>query len=497
MLRPTSFMLVLFAACPAMAATAAKYDLTPRSQIGETNRVTIELKVGGDLLAKPVVGISAKESATTEATRLPMSVNASLEYDELLMEESYSARNYVRAGATIKVDDGGKTPQLEGNQKLVIADGRDSARDGTRAVLYAPAGPLSREQLDLIDVVGNTLAIDALLPNKQIELGGSWNVEQQAMASLLGLDSVAVCEVSCVLDDGNKKYARFQLSGVVHGTVDSAPTEFDVRAIGLFHRGHKQITQLNLAVTEKRDVGPATPGLDGTAKATIRRMPTVRPAELSKQALAGIESKKQRLQVSLRSNRHGFEVDHSREWFVAGSSRLGVTLRQVDESGLTAQSTFRKLPAKQPGKEPTPESFEQEIRFSLGDSFRELVSSEQWTNAAGCRCMGMVVRGETDGVKLEWRHYLAMPPIDASTETQHMVSLATTVQQEDTNEVGKTDRALMNSLRLVPVGQDDVTPITQTTKHSAPKFRSNRRPRSASRKASPSRNRVRSLRMQR
>lgn len=485
MIRRNLAVCSLLFSVASVAGAADKYDMTPRSQIDRTNRITVELKVGGELLAKPVVGIGAKQSATAETSRLPMSVDASLEYDEVLLERDYAARNYVRAEATIKVDDGGKTPRLEAEQKLVIADRRETIAGDGRAVLYAPGGPLSREQLDLIDIVGNTLAIDSLLPSEEIELGGSWDVDQQAMATLLGLDSVAVCEVSCVLDDGNSKYARFQLSGVVHGTVDSAATEFDVRAIGLFHRRHQQITQLNIAVTEKGSVGPATPGLDATAKATIKRTPTVRPAILSRQALAKIEDRQQ-LGVSFRSPTHGFEIEHGREWFVAGSSRIGVTLRQVDESGLTAQSTFRRQAAREPGKEPTAESLEQEIRFALGDSFRELVSSEQWVNPAGLRCLGMVVRGETDGVKLEWRHYLAMPPADTSADIQHSVSLATTVEQADADQVGRADRQLIDALRLVPIGEE-VTPITQTTKRYAPVRQSYRRSRSASRSSSSSR----------
>lgn len=455
-------------------------DLTAAPSDESTHRVSVELELGGELLARDLTKRSdlkgAEPAKTDEAERSPLSVTANLTYDERALDADQSVRLYERAEAMIKSSAGARAPRLPVTRRLILAH-----RGGAgRVALQAADGVLTRTELDLIDIGGDARSLDRLLPTgdeaKAIELGGEWKVSTEAMAALLGLDSVAVCEVNCVLDEANKRYARFQLAGTVHGVVDAATTEFDVRAIGLFHRDRRQVTQLNLATTEKRAIGPATPGMEGTAKVRIKRRPVVIPSELSDDALAKLTSGEKTSVLALEAGRQGFRVQHDRDWFIAGETSETVTLRRVDADGLTAQTTLRRLPPKAEQRLPTPASFEKEIRQSLGAAFGNLVSSEHWTNQHGCRVMGLVVQGKAQGALLEWRYYLVMPAAPgeqaAGGDARHLISIATTVERSLTDRVGATDRQLADQLELMKpdrsaVGVAAVGPIEGQTPRAA------------------------------
>lgn len=423
-----------------------KYDLTPTAQI--TNHVKVTLEVGGDLLTRknptdPLAKVDPKANPNEGAMLVPMSVHASLEYDERHFSATRSARHYQTAEATIKTGDTGKQPKLSADRRLMITDVVANDEASKQVSLYSPAGPLSRQDLDLVDVIGCTTVINGLLPTEPVAEGDEWIIDADVMGPLLGLDSVAFCEVTSLLDDGNAKFARFQFAGTVHGTVDGSATEFDVRAIGLFSRERKQITQVNLAIREDRKVGPATPGFKGVAKARIALRQIGRSAPLAK-IDANAEPETQLKQLALNADQQGFRLQHDRGWYLAGEERQSVTLRRVDRSQLVAQSTFTTLPPKKADRQVTLEQFEKDIRFSLGNTLGELVSTEQWTNPAGCQCLGLVARGEVQGVPVEWRYYLAAPAGDG-----HSISLATTVEQSAVEDAGQADRDLVNALELV------------------------------------------------
>ena len=66
-------------------------------------------------------------------------------------------------------------------------------------MLYSPDGALNREELDLIEVPGNTLVIDQLLPAGPVAPGDSWKLKDQALADLLALEAVSWTDAEAML----------------------------------------------------------------------------------------------------------------------------------------------------------------------------------------------------------------------------------------------------------------------------------------------------------
>jgi hypothetical protein len=456
MLRANLCAVVVWLGCSALSVTstaADRIDLSPARNPDALTRVTVELEAGGHNLFKTEA--TAQEKAQDQ--RLPMSVAAKLQYNERSLAQKGSvgaankllaARYYERAEAVIKVEETGRTPSLADDRRLILVQD-----DADRHILYCPDGPLTREQLDLIDVVGDSLVLDQLLPAGAVAKDESWAHDATVMGPLLTLDSVAVCEVKSVLEGYNDSFAKIRLEGTVHGMAEGAATELEVRAVYLFDRKSRRVTRLNLAVRERRSIGGATPGLEAVAKMQISVAPLQHSTHLHEEAIgrATAAARTATNDLVYESRPIGLRFMHDRQWFITSDQRESVTLRRVDRGDLVAQCTFTALPPKSAGRQTSLEQFQKDVTYSLGKNFGEMVSSRQWQNAAGLYCYELVARGIVDEVPVEWHYYLFAP------ESGDRVSAAVTLEKPMVDRVGQADRELAESVQLFPR-----MPMTQT-----------------------------------
>jgi hypothetical protein len=439
---------------------AEQIDLSPQHEPGRLTQVSVELEAAGSTLVRT----DAKDSAQKASDRrLPMNATARLRYAERSVPDGsrgagggkmLSARYYELAEATIKVDETTITPRLADDRRLVIVESASP-----RPTLYSPNGPLKREHLDLLDVVGNSAVLDQLLPTKPVADGESWAADEQAMAAMLTLDSVAVCEVQSVLEEFNASFAKVRVAGVIHGTADGAATEQEIRGVYLFDRRLRRITRFNLAVQEKRAIGGATPGLDAVAKLQITVTPLERCPQLESATVTALLRSGRgaaALDLLYDSPTLGYQIPHDRQWFVTSEGREEVTLRRVDGTDVVAQCTVLVLPPKSAGRQTTLEQFQKDVMYSLSKNSGELVRTRQWQNSHEHYCYEVVVRGSVEDMPVEWHYYLV------ARESGHRVSLAVTIEQPMIDRVGAADRALVERLKLYPP-----MPAAQTARSDA------------------------------
>jgi hypothetical protein len=423
-----------------------RIDLSGCSDPGKFVHVSVQLDATGNNLVRP-----QQDSKTPgEEQKQPISVAAKIAYDEMRLASDtadvparapLAARYYDQAEAAIKVNETGRSPHLTDERRLVVLE-----QSQQRPMAFCPDGPLSREQLDLIDIVGDPFVANRLLPKKSVSSGETWSNDASVMGPLLTLDTVAVCEVQSVLDEFNASFAKVRLAGDVQGTADGAATQQEVRGVYLFDRKLRRITRLNLAVREKRSIGGATPGLDAVAKVQVKIDPIETSSHLNDAAIAK-STKPARAPLGdlvYEAASLGLRVKHDRQWYMTAQAREATTFRRVDGGDLVAQCTVTMLPAKSPGRMTSLEQFQKDVTFSLGKSFGELVSSRQWQNAAGLYCYEVVARGFADELPVEWHYYLVAP------ESGNRASIAVTIEKQMLERVGKADAELVESLQLFP-----------------------------------------------
>lgn len=341
------------------AESAAKHSLKTRHRQGELTRVEIALQVGGDL--KLVTDGKAKD--------LPMSVVANLKYDEQLLamdaagRAARALRYYDDTRAVIKVDKGGEKPTLDANRRLIAVDKTDKSAP----LLYCPETPLGREELDLIDLPGNSLLVDRLLPPEPVAFGETWKLDSQTLSDLLVLDAVGWSDVTAVLGEVKQGVAEIAAAGSIQGAVGGVATEIELKAKYRFDLQLERVTYLALLIKEKRAVGHVGPGLDTVAKVLISIMPIGSSAHLTDAALAKVPRKTgpglAELNYSAASGQYQFQ--HDRRWYLTSDDAKLTIFRLLDRGELVAQCNVSLLP----GEKKTPVTlaeFQHDVERSLG-----------------------------------------------------------------------------------------------------------------------------------
>jgi hypothetical protein len=419
----------------AAADSLTRVSLKNRHQPNELTRVEIALQVGGDL----------KLMNDGKAKDLPMSVVANLKYDELLLttgaagHPSRTARFYDDSRAVIKVEQGGEKPALAPERRLIVAEKLDKQP----ARLYCPQSPLKREELDLIDVPGNSLLVDGLLPDKPVAQGESWKLSDDTLADLLGLDAVSWSDVTSVLGETKDGVAEIASAGSISAAVAGVATEIELKAKYRFDLGQERLIYVALLIKEKRAVGHVGPGLDTVAKVLMSITPIASSNNLTPeriaQAQAAADEVAQTLSYAAASGQFQFEYD--RRWFLTSDDKRLTVLRLLDRGELVAQCNISLLPAAD--KKPVSlAEFQSDVQKSLGKNFGKFTSASQNTSPAGYAVLRVVAQGVVGELPIEWVYYLVADP------QGKRVSLAFTYEQNLGERFGQADRALVNQLRM-------------------------------------------------
>lgn len=186
---------------------------------------------------------------------LRQNVSAALSYRERRLlgpgdeaESLRSVREYETAEAEIIVADTKSTMRLPDSLKLIVAQGRT---DGVE--LYGLNGMLTGDELNLIRSPADSLALIALLPSKELEIGDQWTVPGWAFQMLTSLDAVVKGELVCTLASVEKGVARIKMAGSLEGAAVGSMTEVKVAGFFTYNLDGKFISDVDFVQTELRD----------------------------------------------------------------------------------------------------------------------------------------------------------------------------------------------------------------------------------------------------
>ncbi len=432
------FVVLAISVLPAEAAQAKRtYLLRSGRRPGDTDRIVALLEVGGEL----------KEVVEDKVQRAKMGVKCNFSYDEKTLEvptgsadRSRSARYYDRLDTVIKVEDEVIKPVLRPQRRLIGVE-----IEPPKMTLFSPHGTLTRDELDLIDVLANSLLLDQLLPEKPVAIGEAWKHPKELMVALLGLDAAGQSDVQSVLKEVTDTVARMELSGRVEGALGGVSTEIELKAKYRFDLKSKRIDWLGLLVKEQRSIGHVKRGVDAVARLQIQISPKASSPRLTDATLenlsltptAGLS------QLSYAPAKSGWQVTHDRRWYVIGDHRDLTILRRIDRGELIAQCNVSALPKSAPGKQVSLTEFQEDVQKALGKSFGEFVEAGQWANEADYRVYRVVVRGEVSQLPIQWNYYLV------ADEHGYQVAFAFTVEHKLVERFDKADEELIRSFRFL------------------------------------------------
>ena len=435
----TIVLAALAAVEPAMPAPARNGGYTFRAgrTPAEVDFVEAALEVDGDL----------KMVEDGEVDRMKMSVAANFAYHEKSLQvpnaadgATRSVRYYSKAAGVIKSGEHEYTPGLRDQRRLIGA-----AVDGPKVTLFSPRGPLTAEELELIDVLANSLLLDRLLPKQAVAVGRRWEHSDELIAALLGLDTITAGDVQSVLTGVADGKARFEMSGRVTATEDGVTTEVELKGKYHFDLKSKRITWFGLLVREDRSAGHVDAGFDVVARLQMRITPGSQSPHLTRAALADVslEPTAELTRLGYESAGGGWRFSHDRRWFVITEENKQAVLRFVDRGDKLAQCNVAALPNAADATQLTLEEFQDDVARALGENSKGLVQAGQRHNEADYRVFRVVAEGEISSVPMQWIHYLVID------EHGRRVVLAFVLEKEMLGRFEGADEKLVGTLRLV------------------------------------------------
>ena len=381
------------------AAIDDTFDLTTREFSDATRDVHVTIEVTGDL----ELNADGKQVA-----RLPMRVRGSSRYDERTLRPRSGDRSkrdirfYHDAKASIAIAESRLEIGLSDDRKLIVADAAS-----TKLTLFSPLGPLTRDELELIQTQGSSSLLDRLAPLAPVALNAEWTHEAKDLASLLGLDAIHQTDVKSTLRQVESDVAIIDMSGQVSGAIDGVASDMTLKAKYNINLQSHRVTWLAMSIREDRAIGHATPGFEVTARirVEVNEKPTSSEPGVSLPNELPLDLNSGSTQLRLDSTLGGFRLLHAREWQMMVDRHDVTILRMIHQGELIAQCNISSLPDLAPGKRVQLPEFQADIEKALGKNFGQFIEASQQKSDGGHRVLRAVVSGLASELPIQWIYY--------------------------------------------------------------------------------------------
>jgi hypothetical protein len=351
-----------------------------------------------------------------------------------------SVRYFEEADASIEVSQQTTSSRLRDARRLIVAEGR---RDGVLS--YSSAGPLTYNELQLLRVPGDSLAAVALLPPKEVEPGEKWRADSWVVQMLTATEAVLKSDLSCELVSVESGVAKVSFTGNVEGATDGASATVGVTGHYLFDIAKKHLKHLELTQTEKRSVGPVSPGMDVTAKMVLDRAPTNIAAPLDDALLdkVPLEPEPARLLLSFASPWDA-RFFYERQWHVFHQTEQLAVLRLLDKGSLIAQCNISRIPPAAPGKHTPETQFQNDIKTALGEKLKSIVKAEELPRNDKRFVYRVTAEGVTNDVPMHWIYYLCADP------SGRQMAFVFAVETKLLERLGDRHHSIVDALEFLP-----------------------------------------------
>ncbi|MGI8979737.1 MAG: hypothetical protein ACR2FY_10960 [Pirellulaceae bacterium] len=417
-------------------SAAETYDLTSALKPGQSQNVRTAVEVKGDLKLN---------SDGKEVTTVPMLVQADLQYTERFLAIKAdgtlkAARQYGVAEAKIQIKDTELKQSLRNERRLFVIQHK-----GEDATLFSPIGPLTREELELVDAPGSSTVLAAILPGKKVSIDESWKLNNQTFARLLGLEAVSEQDVVAKLTKVEDSLAIFSLDGKITGAVGGVSSEIDLHAKANFDLKKRTVTWLAMQYQEKRAIGHAQPGYDAAIRVRTVAETTAATPELSNDALGKLplEAKPEHTLIEFQAEKAGINLAHDRRWRVMVDRLDSAILRFIDRGDLIAQCNITRLPPLPKDKPLTLTAFQKNVETTLSKNSGQILEAAQETTKDDGKVLRVTVAGSASEIPIQWFYYHV-------TDAQNRrASVVITLETKLLERYPALDRELISGLLLL------------------------------------------------
>lgn len=393
--RATLFAVFLLA--PPAAAQPVNLTETPR--IGDTCRYTLDLKLTGQLV---LTENGAKQAVPLSATARHRFAEKALAVADGL--PAHSVRLYDEATTTATVGGDKSDRTLPADRKLVVA-----RRTPAGVFAYCPAGPVGRDDLDLVAEHFDPHCLPGLLPGKAVNVGDDWPVSDATAQAAGLLDKLTRNGVRGKLVSVENGTAAFAVSGTIEGVENGAKVTLTVDAAGTFDVSAGRVTALTWKQSDDRAAGPVTPAAKVEATIALRReFNGGVPAELSAEVPAEVPAAAATLRQPGPGGR--YDVLHPRDWHVTGMTDTHLVMRLLDGGEFVAQATVTPWAKAAPGQHAAADDFKKAASAAPGWVPDRVVADGELAAADGHWVYRFAAEGKAQDVAVLRAVYLVAGP---------------------------------------------------------------------------------------
>lgn len=352
--RAAALLLVFATTAPAFGQPV---PLAEVPQAGDISRYAVDLEVSGTMT---VLGDGGNPQ------RLKLQARARHRFTDRTLAVAdglplRSARYYAAAAASGVVGGEKADRALAADRRLVV-----TARQPEGAFAFSPAGPLTRDELDLVTEHFDPQCLPGLLPGKDVAVGGTWAVSNPAAKTACQFDGLIKNDLTGKLTAGT----TFEITGTAEGIENGAKLAVAVSATGTFNPAAKRVTGLVWKQTDDREAGPVGPASKVEATVTLKReVLAAIPAEVADAVLAGVppgDPPAHLTALRYADPKGRYRFLHPRGWHVTGQTDTHLVLRLLDAGEFVAQATVTTWRKAEPGKHSPPDEFKKAIAGSPG-----------------------------------------------------------------------------------------------------------------------------------
>lgn len=419
-------------------------------------RVRAKLDVSGEIFA-PAGG-------DAEPIRQPIAVAAEFEFLEMAPPEGQEGakatviRRYDKAAAEVTIDGQPARAELSADARTLAV-----ARLGTTPVPFLREAFLTRDEAELLETPFDSVLLDELLPKSPVAVGEAWQISGDVTAGLLAIDTVENGSIEAKLVEAADGTAKVSLVGTIDGAIDGVPTHVVIE--GTFtapareeedrHVIEGRVAGVDVVLRERRQASHVAPGFEVEAR-----------LDLDRTAVAGEEAESPQEESVATTRRRGegkpgmvwhrdgdgrYDLVYDARWRTVEDGANGLVLRLVDHGALVAQCSITALPRAAADVTPSVNEVKRDVEKSLAGQFArfgEATEDEREDAETGGRLtlVRVASSGTAEGLPFHWIHYVV------SDGEGRRAGVTFMFEASLLKRFGDADRALVQGLRLEPVG---------------------------------------------
>ncbi len=407
---------------------------TPKE--GECHRLVIKTTLTGSL----------KVARDTQTVPLPVKATNDHTFSERVLAIDKGlvkkvARYYDTAQSSAQVDTDKVERTIREDRRRVVAQ-----RTGDGLLTYAPAGPFTRAEAEVVSEHFDTLHLTGLLADKEIDVGAKWKIPNGVAQSVCLFDGLISQDLEGTLESVKDGVATVRLAGTAKGIENGSLATLTVDATLSFDTKTSQITGVAWKQKDLRDQGPVSPAAEVESQTTLTRAAMTEPKELSGAALIGVPTEDDPpgvvKQLTHADPKGRYKFAYARDWHVVGQTEHHLVMRLLDRGDFVAQMTMTMWKPAGAGKHLSPDEFQKIVSASPGWAMEQVVDHGEVAGDADRWAYRITARGELDSAKVVQNFYL----IANAAGDQMIVTF--TMKPANLARLATKDLAIVNAVEL-------------------------------------------------